>query len=429
MLPTQVLKIRAFRDLWLGQAISQFGDAFYYVIFAFMVQKITGSAAMVGFTGAFEALPFLLFSAYAGVLADKLDRRKIMLLSDLLSGVLLLAFAAVIFTSMKPPIWTIFTTAFLTSTVRAFFLPAKNASIPSLVPADILMKANAFSGMTQSFMPLLGLAFSASVLGLLYSLSQKWFFLSAIIVNASSFFGSAFFIAKLPSIIAERNEVRHPWTDFVLGMRYIRERNVLFTQLCLSVLVNLSISPFFVVYVIANNQWFGGKPQTLTWCELTFFVGLIIGSAIVGKLKFRHPGIGYVISVTGVGAAVMTMGFCQNIWMFCAMNIVCGLVMPFAEIPFMTYTQLVVEDSFRGRVNSANNMLRAGIMPIGMSLGGILVKTIGVTGAFLMMGTGFILAAVIGLAIREFRLSTLPESTEMEPPLRLEAASEVSGVA
>lgn len=429
MLPTQVLKIRAFRDLWLGQAISQFGDAFYYVIFAFMVQKITGSAAMVGFTGAFEALPFLLFSAYAGVLADKVDRRKIMLMSDLLSGMLLITFAVVVFTHSKPSMWTIFTTAFLTSTVRAFFLPAKNASIPSLVPQDMLMKANAFSGMTQNFMPLLGLAFSATVLGLLYSMSQTWFFLSAILVNSASFFGSAFFIAKLPPIVAERKEERHPWTDFVLGMQYIRDRKVLFTQLWLAMLVNLSISPFFVVYVIANNNWFGGKPQTLTFCELTFFVGLILGSALVGKLKFRHPGIGYVISVTGVGAAVMTMGFCQNIWMFCAMNIVCGLVMPFAEIPFMTYTQMVVEDAFRGRVNSANNMLRAGIMPVGMSLGGILVKAIGVTGAFVMMGSGFLVAAVLGLLIREFRESTLPAAQVSDPQLTIAEASEVTGVA
>src|SRR5438874_4289515 len=271
--PTQVLSIRAFRHLWAGQAISQFRDAFYYVVFAFMVAKLTGEPKMVGFVGAAETLPFLLFSAYAGVVADRLDRRRIMLLSDMLCGLALVLFAGLVISNSHPPTWTLLLTPFVLSCVRVFFIPAKNAAIPALVPEEMLLKANAFSSMTQSFMPLFGLALSASVLGVLYAISQTWFFVAAIAVNALSFFGSAYYVAKLPAVIPDRtDEEKHPLTEFVEGLRYIKRRKVIAIQIALGSLVNLMISPFFVVYVITNNKWFGGKPQTLSWCETVFFL-------------------------------------------------------------------------------------------------------------------------------------------------------------
>src|SRR5579862_8820226 len=134
-LPTvsfSTLRIAPFRALWLGQAISQLGDAFYYIAFMFMVQKVTGSSVMVGYVGALEALPFLLLGSYAGVVVDRLDRRRIMLLSDLCSGLALVGLAACIWLQRQPPVWALLVTPFVLSSVRCFFMPAKSASIPSL---------------------------------------------------------------------------------------------------------------------------------------------------------------------------------------------------------------------------------------------------------------------------------------------------------
>src|SRR5580693_2693012 len=131
-----VLRIRPFRNLWLGQSISQIGDSLYYVAFMFMVKKVTGSSAMVGYTGALELAPYLLIGPYAGVIADRLDRRVIMLASDLLSALVLLVFSAALLTGVAPPAWGILLLAFLLSSVRCFFLPAKSAAIPALVPPE-----------------------------------------------------------------------------------------------------------------------------------------------------------------------------------------------------------------------------------------------------------------------------------------------------
>src|SRR5512141_456562 len=102
----QLLQYRAFRNLWLGQAISQLGDSIYYVAFMFMAQSVTGSFAMVGYVGAMEMLPYMLFGPYAGVLADRMDRRKVMLYSDLASAAFLLGFAVLVSAfGGSPPTW------------------------------------------------------------------------------------------------------------------------------------------------------------------------------------------------------------------------------------------------------------------------------------------------------------------------------------
>ena len=172
----EILEIRAFRRLWVGQAVSQFGDALYTLLFLFMVDKLTGKAAMVGYVGALEAAPFLLFGPYAGVLADRLDRRRIMLFADLVSALVLAGLCVVLLVYPKPHVGVIFAAAFLLSTVNAFFAPAKSAAIPALVPAERLMEANALSAATQHLMPLLGLGISGVGLGLLYALYPNLFF-------------------------------------------------------------------------------------------------------------------------------------------------------------------------------------------------------------------------------------------------------------
>ncbi|HMS56368.1 MAG TPA: MFS transporter [Fimbriimonadaceae bacterium] len=422
----EVLRHRAFRNLWLGQAISQLGDALYYVVFMFMVKKLTGSAAMVGLVGAVETLPFLLFSAYGGVVADRMDRKKIMLLSDIASGSILVAFSvlAAIY-GMSMPVIFVFLAAFFTSVVRAFFLPAKNAAIPALVGKEDIIRANALSYATQSWMPMIGLAISATVIAALFAISPRWFFATAIVLNSVSFFGSAYYIAKLPTILPDRENAHesHPWRDFVDGIRYIGDRGTLKALLWLGLFMSLMISPFFVAYVEANDLWYGGKPGTLAMFELTFFVGLVIGGLLVGKANVKKPGINYVWALAAVGLFVALMAYSRSLLWFGIWNFMAGLVIPFADIPMSSYIQVTVSDEFRGRVNSAFTMVRMGVTPIGLGLGGMIVNGIGLFWTFMVMGLGMLTVALCGLLHKGFRESTMP-SMEIEPePLVLEKQS------
>lgn len=415
MLPLDVLRIRAFKNLWLGQAISQLGDSLYYVVFMFMVEKVTGSIAMVGYVGALETLPYFLFSAYAGVIADQVDRKRIMLVSDLACGLLLSAFALAVYLHPKPPFAVIGGVAFALSTVRVFFWPAKNAAIPRLVPVDSVMEANALSSMTQNVMYLAGLGFSASVLAAMYAISPTGFFVLAFGVNALSFLVSAFFVAKLPKIQPERDGVeQHPLIEVKEGVSYLRKRHELLVLLGLQMLLTLFISPFFPVYVATNKQWFDGLPSTLLWFEFSFFLGYVAGAVPVGKFKFARPGLGFIWGIAIVGGSVAAMAYSRNFWLFCFWNFAAGVALPFANIPVMTYLQVTVEDAFRGRVNSALNMMSVGLQPIGLAMAGIVLQRLGIVTMFLVMGIGMGAAALLGLADRPFRSTRIPTGQELK---------------
>jgi DHA3 family macrolide efflux protein-like MFS transporter len=386
----------------------------------FMVGKVTGSAAMVGLVSAAETLPFLLFSAYSGVLADRIDRRGIMLISDLASSAVLILFVSLVFFVPTPPAWTMVLTPFLLSCTRVFFMPAKSAAIPALVPESLLMAANSLSSLTQSIAPMIGLALSMSILGTLYALAKGLFFPVAILVNLASFLISAFYVRRLPTIVPDRKQTdTHAWMEFREGLSYLRHHKVLRVYLVSGTLVSLMIAPFFVAFVEANNRRLGGTPQGLAGMELTFFVGLVIASALVSKFIHRRPGLGYIFCVVTVGIAVAGMGWCRTIWQFCILNVISGLTIPFCDVPLNTYIQMEVEDALRGRVNSVMNMLRMGVMPVGALLGGRLVEQAGVTVGFLVMGGGMALAGLIGLSSRAFRNA---EIRETEPQILAESS-------
>lgn len=406
MFSRDILGIRSFRDLWLGQAISQIGDSIYYVAFMFMAQRVTGSIAMVGYVGAMEMLPYLLVGPYAGVVADRIDRRKIMLLSDVCSAAALISFAVMVLGfGGKPPVWSLLAVPFALSSMRCFFMPAKSASIPNLVPKEHLMKANALSSATFNVMYLMGLAFAASVIGQLYDATPKYFFLAVLGLNSLSFLGSAVFIARLPAILPDREhaEDRHPVQDFRAGLGFIRRRRDLTVFTLMLAAFRLGVAPFFVVYVAANKEWFGGRPQTLTWFEFAFFGGMVVSSALVSKVKIRRPTVAFSLNLALVGVFVAIMGVSPNIWAFVVLNVLCGLVIPFGDVPMITYLQTSVEDAYRGRVNAVRDMVSTGVMPISMVLAGSLVKELGLSTAFIVMGISMVVPALAGMLDRRYR--------------------------
>jgi DHA3 family macrolide efflux protein-like MFS transporter len=391
----------------------------------FMVKKLTGSNAMVGYVGAVETLPYLIFGPYAGVLADRMDRKRIMLVSDLLCGSMLLLFAAVVAFSATPPVWLIMVLAFCMSTVRCFFFPAKGAAIPALVPADMMLQANSVSAATQNLMPLIGLAASAGLLSVLYAMSPTWCFLGAVVLNAISFLISAWYIRMLPEIKPDRVDVHetHPMRDFVNGISYVIRRHDLSVLVVLLAVFRLTVAPFFVVYIAANDAWFGGKPQTIAWFEASFFLGMVVASHMVGHIKARRPARFFCWGLAFVGVTVAALGVSPIAWLFVFWNLLAGLAVPIADIPMNTYMQVSVPDQFRGRVNSVVSTICTGVMPVGMAMGGILVDKVGVTNAFVFMGAGMMLACLAGLLDPRFRDVELPGAPEpeddIEPALEL----------
>jgi MFS family permease len=210
---------RTFRLLYIGQTISQLGDWFNTVAVYALLLDLTGSATAVAWMLIVQMLPIALVGPLAGVVVDRLNRRRIMMAADLVRGCLILGLLLV---RRADQIWIAYVVTALTVSAQAFFEPARTATIPNVTSTEELLPANALSSATWSAM----LAIGASVGGVVTAVFGRNI---AFVVNAASFFVSFLFIAatRYDATPASRPPLQGlaamtGITDLIEGVRYIR---------------------------------------------------------------------------------------------------------------------------------------------------------------------------------------------------------------
>lgn len=425
-----ILRIAPFKRLWLGQAISDLGDSLYFLVFLFMADQLSGkNTQVVGIIGAIQALPWLFMGPYAGTIADRIDRKKIMIACTTTSAVITGTFGIYLFFNPTPPLWLIGLTGGLLSTVNAFFYPARSAAIPRLVPAERLMEANGLVMTTQTVIGMGSAAFSATLLGILASTMPDRFFMAATLINAVTFVLAAGFIRTLPSMIPDREQdeptqvfsrrrerMRHNFTrtmkDMKEGLRAILHNPVMRVALPINIGVSLFISGFFPLYVKTNNVWFGGPEQVgefskMAWIEFSFMLPLAVMSLLMTRFNIVRPGFAFSMSLLGVGLTIIAMGWGQNYGVYIFWNFLCGLSLPFAWIPMATYMQSGFPDELRGRVSSVWTTLSQGIQPVSLIVVGTLLTVMPLRPFYIIIGGAIALVAALGLLSRSYRNATM----------------------
>ena len=176
-------KNKPFRNLWFGQVVSELGDWLNSIaIYALILRLSDSGMAMAGAMMA-KLLPIVLVSPIAGVVVDRVSRKAVMIVSDLLRFIVVLGF---LFVEDQSTLWFIYALVVIEISLSGFFEPARSAIIPSLVPREHLVTANALSGSTWSVM----LAFGAALGGVIVSLFG---IRVAIVIDASTLLISAWF--------------------------------------------------------------------------------------------------------------------------------------------------------------------------------------------------------------------------------------------
>lgn len=213
---------RNFRLLFIGQTISQLGDWFNAVAVFALLLDLTGSATAVAWMMIVQFLPVAIVGPLAGVVVDRVDRRRLMIMTDLLRGSLVLVLLVI---RRPDQVWIAYVVMAIIVGAQGFFEPARTATIPNITSKEELMPANALSSATWSAM----LAIGASIGGLVTAVAGRNV---AFIINAASFFASAYFIAGTRYNSAPAAGPRPTGflaltgiTDLVEGMRYIRRHS------------------------------------------------------------------------------------------------------------------------------------------------------------------------------------------------------------
>src|SRR5215207_5643640 len=212
---------RSFRQLWLGQVVSQMGDWFNTIALYTIILQLTGSGRDVGLLLVARFVPSFFFGPISGVIADRFSRQRIMIVSDILRAVVVLGF---LFVRRADQLWIIYVLTVLQLGLSTFFEPAKTAAIPSIVEDRELVAANAISSVTWSAMLTIGAAIGGLITG--------WFGTDvAFVLDAATYLLSAALIASI-RVQKRRKRERQKLgfgralgiTETIEGIRYVKDR-------------------------------------------------------------------------------------------------------------------------------------------------------------------------------------------------------------
>lgn len=411
-----VLRGRNFRLLWLGQIISDFGSSLTNLALLVLVNQLTGSVAALALMGIVLALPQLTFGLLAGVYVDRLNRKYIMLASDLLRGFLVLGFMLV---GSKDNLWLLYVIAFVEATIGTFFTPARSAIIPSIVPVEGLLTANSLAQTSSIIAGVLGTAIAGVIIG--FSAS----FWPVFTIDALTFFASFALISQmhLPQQTLANGEQIKPqrasfFAEFSAGMRVIRHSSLLLGTMFSAAItmlgfgaVNILVVPFLLNDLRVPTTWFGAV-------EFFQTAGMVIGGSLVVALASRFKNTGLItICLVVIGLMVALVAFISNIYEFLILLLILGLGLIPLQAAVSTITQSAVANELRGRVGAATNTVVTSANLISMAFAGVLGATIGIRNVFFIAGALAIFAGL--LAAWMFRSGAAPKDAVVETTLPL----------
>ncbi len=241
-----------YRNLWLGQIVSLLGDWFNLIGSASLIAALTQSGFAVGGLFVVRMLAPFLVSPIAGVAADRFDRRKLLIVTDLMRAVVVLGFLFVRDANM---VWLLYVLTALQLGISGFFFPARNAILPDLVPRRHLGAANAVSSATWSVMLALGAALGGLVSG-------AFGVYVAFIVDSLTFLISAFFLMRIrfdsgPALAGSDKSVSAAVRQYVDGLRYLGGQKDILAISLQKAAISLTVSgPFQVIQVVIAEQLF-----------------------------------------------------------------------------------------------------------------------------------------------------------------------------
>lgn len=379
----QVLRYYDFRLIWFGQFVSMIGTQVQTVALAWLVYDLTGSAAQLGGIGLARAIPTILLSLFGGTLADQVDRRRLLLLSQsVLAALTGLLAASVAFGLSSVPLLYAF--AFVTAGAAAFDSPARQAIIPSLVPRARLANALTLNVVAQDTAAVLGPTLGGIIIGTLGAPAAFW-------LNAVSFFAVVTALALMRARPPVPNVPRRGWPALVAGVQFVKHRAILWQLMLVDFLATLFVSTLGLLPVFAQDVLEIG-PRGLGLLYSAPSAGAVTGAIVFALSPIpRRPGQTVAIAVGGYGLMLALFGLSQSF----AMALVCLALAGGLDSVSMamrhTVRQLATPDEFRGRVGAVSSVFSAGGPRLGDFQSGVLASFIGARGAMVIGGAACIL--------------------------------------
>jgi MFS family permease len=399
-----VLAIPNFRRLWIGQTISQFGDGLTGLAILITINQLTGSTAAMAAMVIVMAVPQLIFGLISGVFVDRWDRKRIMIVSDVLRGILVLG---LVFVQRPQDVWIFYVLGFLQALVGTFFTPARSAMVPTIVERDSLLAANALSQTTQVITGVVGSAAAGVLVGVS---GAAW---PAFTLDAISFFISAFFIARisvLRQVETAVGDVRAIFGQLWEGLQYLFSQRLLVGVLVTFAVTMLGLGAVNVLIVPFLVNQLAVPTEVLGVIEAAQVIGMVVGSAVVATLAARLK-VNQIITagIMLVGLFVALFGAAQVTGVALLALFFVGLSITPVQAASSTIMQQAVPDEKRGRAGSAMNTVITLASVISMGCAGVLGDALGIRQVFYLAGGITIFAGLLAaMLMRSPAVAPLP---------------------
>lgn len=382
-----------FRRYWLSQIVALGGGWMQNVAMQLVVLSLTTSAVAIGTINVVAALPMLLFSLYGGVLADRFDRRKIVIVSLFMLGTIS-AIYAVLIKSGHLQYWHILVLASLAGLIAAFELPAQQAFVSELVPRGDLPQAIALNSASFNATRIVGPAIAATAISLIG-------LAGAFLVNILTLFAPILTLVGLGKIVPQRQITRQSssgMTQLKDGMAYVRANDGMYGLILLQALISFFVSPNLLVlmplYTInvlgGSDAWVGYMLSALGIGSLSGAITLLRGSRTEKASENRMK-----LALTGLCVGMIWLGISPNVWVAVPGMMISGFAFSMGNTQLATRLQQTAPEQLRGRVMSLVTLAFNGVMPFSTLLiawaAGVFGQPMVLISSGILLGTGVVM--------------------------------------
>lgn len=396
-----VLSNHDFFLIWLGEIFSRIGDGFYFIALVWLIMEMTGSGIAIGVIMATYTAGGLIFGLIGGALADRWNRKRLMILSGILSAL----FASLIPVFHGGRILNLPLLAglvFLLSAVTQLFEPALDSSIPNIVHESQLMTANALDRSTRELGQILGPALGGVLIAII-GITNVFY------IDAASFLiiSATITLARVPQKllpIEEKLTVGKLFADIWEGWCFIKGQVIILSVILIAFVANMALAPLTIVTALFVKEILRGGPQVFGFLMSGLGAGALVGMLLLGALgerfrKGRTILFGFVLMGLAMGLVGITFHIYQTSFCF----ILLGTGMALINVPYLTILQSLTPDHLRGKVLSTDRTLSMASIPISQAGAGFLVEWMGPRLLFGILGVILLSCAIVAACIRELR--------------------------
>jgi DHA3 family macrolide efflux protein-like MFS transporter len=390
-----------------GQGLSLFGSMLVQYAITWHVTLQTQSGSMMTLFIIAGILPMFFVSPFAGVWADRFNRKYLINGADAVIAVVSLIMAVCFFLGFNY-IWLLFVCTALRAIGQGIQSPAVGAFLPEIVPQEHLARINGINGSIQSFSMLAAPALS----GVLLSFASIEYIFFVDVVTAAIGIAIVFFWVKSP---ARKPEAARSGTgigyfhDLKEGFAYMRRHRFILELILFSMLFFIVAAPSAFLTPLQVTRDFGAEVWRLTAIEMAFSIGMMLGGILLGvwggfKNKIYSMGLAWAL----FGLEAVALGFLPRFVPYVAVMGFCGVTMQLYNIPSMTLMQTKIDPAYMGRVFSVFGMVSSLVMPAGMLIWGPLADMVSVRYLLIVTGVVMAIASIPFLASRALREAGKP---------------------